>query len=185
MGPAPRWDAFCESLMSRRYGRIRAEYVPMRLHGFTFFIFCATPGLLLVCVSGRAAVTITVNPSSTHPISPYIYGINGASKVDGLPTGLTLDRAGGNRLTAYNWETNASNAGSDYLYQNDNGMGSNAEAGSWVSSFIAEDQKNGMASLVTFQMQGLVAGDTKGPVAVTNPPDKTRFKQVFYEKKTV
>jgi hypothetical protein len=167
----------------------------MRLHGLNFVIFCATPGLL-VCVgssagaasdgvSGRASVTITVNPSSSHPISTYIYGINNASQIDGVPTDLTLDRKGGNRLTAYNWETNASNAGSDYLYQNDNGMGSSAEPGSALSSFIADDQKNGMASLVTFQMQGLVAGDTKGPVAVTNPPDKTRFKQVFYEKKTV
>jgi hypothetical protein len=54
-----------------------------------------------------------------------------------------------------------------------------------MSSFIAEDQKIGMATLITFQMQGLVAGDTKGPVAVTSPPDKTRFKQVFYEKKAV
>jgi len=28
-------------------------------------------------------------------------------------------RAGGNRFTAYNWENNASNAGRDYMFQND------------------------------------------------------------------
>src|ERR1700737_2259256 len=166
----------------------------MRLHGLTFLSYCATP-CLLVCAcsasaatdstSGRAAVTVTVNPSSKHSISPYIYGINIASKLDGVPTALTLDRSGGNRWTAYNWETNASNAGSDYLYQNDNSLSSSKEPGAAVSVLIAEDQKNGMASMVTVQMQGLVAGDESGPVSVANPPDKTRFKKVFYEKKTV
>jgi hypothetical protein len=168
----------------------------MRLHGLRSLVCCATPCLLVMACGAvanaatdgspaRAAVTVTVNPSSTHPISPYIYGINFASKIDGVPTALTLDRTGGNRWTAYNWETNASNAGSDYQYQNDNYLGGSAEAGASVSALIAEDQKSGMESLITVQMQGLVAGDTKGPVAVTDPPDKTRFKKVFYEKKTV
>jgi hypothetical protein len=35
------------------------------------------------------------------------------------------------------------------------------------------------------QLQGLVAGDESGPVSVANPPDKARFKKVFYEKKSV
>jgi hypothetical protein len=168
----------------------------MQLHGLTFLVYCATP-CLLACAysasanattdssSGRADVTVTVNPSSQHPISPYIYGINFASSIDGVPTDLTLDRTGGNRWTAYNWETNASNAGSDYLYQNDNYVSSSKEPGIAVSDLIAKDQKKGMASMVTVQMQGLVAGDENGPVSVANPPDKTRFKTVFYEKKTV
>ena len=50
-------------------------------------------------------VTITINPSSTHPISPYIYGLNFYSGVTGAPPNLTFDRDGGNRWTAYNWET--------------------------------------------------------------------------------
>ncbi len=41
-----------------------------------------------------------------------------------------------------------------------------------------------MASLVTFQLQGLVAGDESGPVSVANPPDLTRFKQVVCKKST-
>jgi hypothetical protein len=131
-------------------------------------------------------VTVTVNPSSKHPISPYIYGINNAAEVDGLPTALTLDRRGGNRSTAYNWETNASNAGKDWQYQNDNGGGNGQEPpGSAALDLIATDQRDGMASVMTVQMQGLVAGDTNGPVSVANPPDKSRFKKVFYEKKTV
>ena len=70
-------------------------------------------------VAATANVTITIDPTKTKPISPYIYGINFYSGVTGAPPQLTFDRAGGNRWTAYNWETNASNAGSDYLYEND------------------------------------------------------------------
>jgi hypothetical protein len=167
----------------------------MRLHGLGFLVSCMTPCLLLAAgaaganpvtdSSAHVTVTVTVNPSVRHPISPYIYGMNFATKLEGAPSGLTLDRSGGNRWTAYNWENNASNAGSDYLYQNDNSLGNDSEPGAGVYSLIAADQKSGMASLVTFQLQGLVAADTKGPVAVTNPPDKARFKKVFYEKKSV
>ncbi len=76
---------------------------------------------------------------------------------------MTFDRDGGNRWTAYNWETNASNAGSDYLYENDDYLSSSTVPAEAVRSFIAGDQSNNMASLVTLQLQGLVAGDEDGP----------------------
>jgi fibronectin type 3 domain-containing protein len=129
-------------------------------------------------------VTITIYPSNTHPISPYIYGINFYSGITGAPPNLTFDRAGGNRWTAYNWETNASNAGSDYLYENDDYLSGSTIPAEAVRSFIAGDQSSGLTSLVTFQMQGLVAGDENGPVSVTDPPDLTRFKQVVFMKST-
>ena len=132
-----------------------------------------------------ANVTITVNPSQTKSISPYVYGLNFYSGVTGAPPQLTFDRAGGNRWTAYNWETNASNAGSDYLYENDDYLSSSAVPAEAVRSFIAEDQSNSLASLITVQLQGLVAGDENGPVSVANPPDLTRFKQVVDQKSTV
>lgn len=127
-------------------------------------------------------VTITIDPSKTHAISPYIYGINAGVTV--APPDVTFDRTGGNRWTAYNWETNASNAGSDYLYENDSFLSSSSTPAEAVRSIIANDQANGMASLVTFQMQGLVAGDESGPVSIANPPDLTRFKQVVFRKST-
>jgi fibronectin type 3 domain-containing protein len=129
-------------------------------------------------------VTITIDPANTHLISPYIYGINFCSGIGGAPPNLTFDRAGGDRWTAYNWETNASNAGSDYLYENDDYLSSSTVPAEAVRSFIAGDQADGMASLVTFQMQGLVAGDENGPVSVANPPDLSRFKQVVFMKST-
>ena len=45
-----------------------------------------------------------------------------------------------------------------------------------MRSFIAKDQLNGMASLVTFQMQGLVAGDENGPVSVTQSAGPDTFQ---------
>src|SRR5579863_2622382 len=57
------------------------------------------------------------------PISRFIYGINQFHGVldgmDGPYSNLTFTRLGGNRFTAYNWTSNASNAGSDYFFHND------------------------------------------------------------------
>jgi fibronectin type 3 domain-containing protein len=131
----------------------------------------------------QADVTITVDPTKTHLISPYIYGINFYDSSDGV--GITFDRDGGNRWTAYNWETNASNAGSDYLYENDDYLSSSNVPAEAVRSFIAGDQSNDQASLITVQLQGLVAGDESGPVSVANPPDLSRFKTVVDAKSSV
>ncbi len=132
-------------------------------------------------VSGK--VTVKITPSNTHPISPYIYGVNLASSIDGLPQGLTLDRAGGNRWTTYNWENNASNAGSDYLYESDTFLSSSSTPAEAVTTYISSDQKRGMATLITFQMQGWVAADVGGPVSVAHAPELSRFKKVVFQKK--
>jgi fibronectin type 3 domain-containing protein len=129
-------------------------------------------------------VTITIDPTKTKPISPYIYGTNFYSGNTGAPPLLTFDREGGNRWTAYNWETNASNAGSDYLYENDNYLSSSTVPAEAVRGFIAGDQADGLASLVTVQLQGLVSADESGPVSVSSPPDLSRFKTVVDKKST-
>jgi fibronectin type 3 domain-containing protein len=130
-------------------------------------------------------VTVTINPANAKPISPYIYGLNFYFGETDPPPMATLDRDGGNRWTAYNWEINASNAGSDYLYENDNYLSSSTVPAEAVRGFIAQDQGANVASLVTVQMQGLVAGDESGPVSVANPPDLSRFKTVVDKKSTV
>lgn len=130
-------------------------------------------------------VTVTIDPTHTKPISPYIYGLNFYFGETDPPPMATLDRDGGNRWTAYNWETNASNAGSDYLYENDSYLSSSTVPAEAVRGFIAQDQNNGLASLVTVQMQGLVSADESGPVSTSNPPDLSRFKTVVDKKSTV
>jgi fibronectin type 3 domain-containing protein len=136
-------------------------------------------------VNTPADVTIAVDPAKTKPISPYIYGLNFYSGNTNPPPLLTLDRDGGNRWTAYNWETNASNAGSDFIYESDNFLSSSNVPAEAVRGFIAVDQGLGMASLVTVQLQGLVSADENGPVSVSNPPDLTRFRTVVDKKSTV
>src|SRR6185436_4191133 len=65
--------------------------------------------------SGSLPLTINTN-ADRHPISPLIYGANqDFSTIDRLPA----RRIGGNRTTGYNWENNASNAGSDFQHYND------------------------------------------------------------------
>jgi len=136
-----------------------------------------------------ADVTITIDPTKTKPISPYIYGTNFYSGNTAPQPNFTFDRAGGNRWTAYNWENNYSNAGSDYIYNNDlylcNAGCNAAIPAEAVRTFIAADQSAGLASLVTFQLQGLVSADGNGPVSTANPPDMTRFKTIVDKKSTV
>lgn len=135
--------------------------------------------------SSAPDVTVTVDPTKTKPISQWIYGLNFYTGVSGAPPHLTLDRAGGNRWTAYNWENNASNAGSDFLYESDAFLTSSTTPAEAVRSFVAADQGLEMASVMTVQLQGLVSGDESGPVSTSNPPDLTRFKQVIDKKSTI
>lgn len=97
-----------------------------------------------------------------------------------------MDRAGGNRWTAYNWENNYSNAGNDYgPYHSDTYLSSSTTPAEAVRSFIAADHIAGIASLMTVQLQGLVSADANGNVSVTNPPDMSRFKTVINKKSSV
>ena len=52
----------------------------------------------------------------------------------------TMVRIGGNRWTAYNWENNASNAGSDYCFQNDDFLSSSTTPGDAVKPTIDAGQ---------------------------------------------
>ena len=61
---------------------------------------------------------ISVSPSKQiRKISPYIYGVN--TGVDLNVVSAKSIRLGGNRMSAYNWENNMSNAGSDYYNTSD------------------------------------------------------------------
>jgi hypothetical protein len=134
--------------------------------------------------SAAADVTVTIDPTTTHAISPWVYGINSYGSVAGATPRLTLNRMGGNRWTAYNWENNASNAGSDWgPYSSDGYLGGGSTPAEAVRSGIAADQANGMASLMTIQMQGYVSADKNGLVAIGDPNHlATRFKQVVFKK---
>jgi glycosyl hydrolase family 44 len=117
------------------------------------------------------AVAIAVDTGQTrHAISPYVYGYNAGSTAD-APPGTTWLRLGGNRWTAYNWETNYSNAGSDYgPYHNDTLMGSPSDGpGHAALPTLADARSNGLAVCVTVPIQGWVSKDASGNVPTTGP----------------
>src|SRR5262245_11308502 len=80
-------------------------------------------------------VTVQIDASKTYSISPLIYGANFPdwNTMKGL---ITCTRWGGNRITAYNWETNASNAGADWHHQNDDHMSKSDAAGDAIGKYL-------------------------------------------------
>ena len=132
-------------------------------------------------------VTITFTPTNTRPISPWIYGLNLLQgDVPNAPTNVNIPfhRMGGNRWTAYNWENNASNAGTDYgPFSNDDYLGGGDVPAEAVRSRIAQDRTNGAATMVTVQLQGFAAADKSGFIATNEVGYLTNhFKPVVFRK---
>src|SRR4051812_41137171 len=85
--------------------------VPMAFIHSRIPILCSL--LLFQGLKAEIAVRFDIDlAKEVHSISPFIYGVN--SDGMGATEGISLRRSGGNRLTGYNWENNASNAGSDW-----------------------------------------------------------------------
>ncbi len=103
-------------------------------------------------------------------ISRFIYGMNGWI-ASGRPANLTLSRSGGNRMTAYNWETNASNAGADYLNQNDDFLGGGNTPNGAVGPGIVNARTAGAGIVVTMPTIGYVAADKNGGGDVAQTPN--------------
>jgi hypothetical protein len=119
---------------------------------------------------GAAQIAFTISTGTRSPISPFIYGMNFYDQYDPymwgtatLPTGITLSRVGGNRLSAYNWENNASNAGHDYIYESDDYMGGGSVPGEAMRARVALARQRGAAVLMTVPTIGYVAADKSGP----------------------
>ena len=98
--------------------------------------------------AGQTSVNFSVDTlQGVKPISRYIYGVN--QPISGGLSGATMTRLGGNRWTAYNWETNASNAGSDWYFQNDNYLGGGNTPGGAVMPTIQNASDHNAAVLLT------------------------------------
>jgi hypothetical protein len=139
----------------------------------------------------QADVSIQITTAQRTPISRFIYGMNlttdiAAPYAGGFPwygarppAGVTLDRAGGNRFTAYNWENNYSNAGADFNHQNDEFLSTSRRPGEAVRSRIAAARQRGAAALITVPMIGHVAADGNGPVDTLDATRATRLATRF------
>lgn len=139
--------------------------------------------LVLPAAAADLSVQIGVDPGSGMlPISPYIYGTN--QDLAGVST-PGARRLGGNRLTGYNWETNASNAGTDYINNSDNFLVDELPAGEQATPAIAltafHDASLSLGvpySVLTLQMAGYVAADEDGPVTAAQAAPSSRWNLV-------
>lgn len=142
---------------------------------------------------GAADVKLTVRADTGHKtLSRLIFGTNGAPDLE--KNRPRIVRSGGNRLTAYNWENNASNAGSDYCFQNDRtfvpASGPNTP-GNAVGPLLDAARAHNAHAIVTVPIVDYVAADTNdngdggaGPPSCVGDVRKsgagylsTRFKQ--------
>jgi hypothetical protein len=133
---------------------------------------------------GAAAIQFALDSGqAVKSISPYIYGSNSS-----LITNRTFDRSGGNRMTGYNWETNASNAGADYYHHSDyfltNGQ-ANLPPGSAVNGMIQGAAANGRGALVTIPMAGYVSADANGTVDESEIAPSSRWREIVPKKSTI
>jgi len=121
--------------------------------------------LIFTLSTSLFAEDISVNVDFEAPkkaISPYIFGIN--DRADLKKVSPKSIRLGGNRMTAYNWENNKSNAGSDWKNYTDNYMLNNVRSQlkrqpGAAALNVAQDAKeyNVPYTLLTLQMAGYVA----------------------------
>jgi hypothetical protein len=124
---------------------------------------------------------MTVDTSANNkPISRYIYGKNFNGSTWAAQPHLTMQRIGGNRWTAYNWENNASNAGSDYQHMSDGYLGGGETPGEAVRMHVANAQQANGATLVTVPIAGYVAADKAG--STSGQSVAARYKQIKSSK---
>ncbi len=97
---------------------------------------------------------------------------------------------GGNRLTSYNWETNASNAGRDWVHHSDDWVPAQWNTpedqynvpGAAVVAFHNQSLQQGAYSLATLPMAGYVAKDKNGTVSESQAAPSARWANVLTRK---
>lgn len=157
---------------------------------------CGAVAALTVIASGQAVgfaesaspAKVTVTPSERlKSISPYIYGVNFEADLNTVaPKSI---RMGGNRMSAYNWETNMSNAGSDWHHNSDMYVVRNlsddlktAPAGLAQGVVGAAKSHNIPYTLLALQMLGYVSADQNGEVPESSAAPSDRWAQVVNRK---
>lgn len=110
----------------------------------------------------NADITLSINTAQDRkPINPsYTYGLNYATEAFAKEPDLPIRRWGGNALSRYNWQNNATNLGSDFFFlnvANFNPITGNSES---ADQWIAQNKRTATASLLTVPMMGYVAKDS-------------------------
>lgn len=101
--------------------------------------------------------------------------------------GPELVRAGGNRYSAYNWESNASNAGNDYLNQNDAYLGATDDPGKAAQGARETAQSGTNGTLITGQLGDYVSANKAPAGDVDSDPtdDNYDYLTTWFKKNWV
>lgn len=106
---------------------------------------------------------LTIDAStSSHIISPYIYGMAQTPPEMLTDLAIPLHRWGGNANERYNWQIGSAwNSARDWYYQNGS-YGHTLAEGSISDQFLQTNMDLEIASLLTIPLVGWVAGSTEG-----------------------
>lgn len=115
-----------------------------------------------------------------HAISPLIFGSNSGELT--AEDGVTFRRSGGNRLTGYNWENNASHAGTDWQNSSDSFLGGGDVPGKAMTDFHDSALTEGALSVITLPAAGYVAKDKNGTVTESETAPSARWSKVVFAK---
>jgi mannan endo-1,4-beta-mannosidase len=147
--------------------------------------FLMLSSLALAVPAGSVPLSSELDPAKTlGMISELTYGTN-------MPVGtkLKLHRHGGNRMTGYNWETNASSAGNDYKNNSDYWLNQGAgfpmkqlPPATLAMHSLKQDREAGMYSIYTVPMAGYVAADGNGEVSSSERAPSRRWVKVEPKK---
>jgi len=118
--------------------------------------------------SGSVTVTLSPPPVApapgiavnvgfeTHPINPYIYGMN-AYQLDpseARAVHLPIDRWGGDATTSYNYLLDTDNSAGDYYFENSPGSATDYPQNSEFNTQVIADAANGTRTLGTVPLVG-------------------------------
>ena len=123
-------------------------------------------------VIGSAVVTFSQPPLSngpalsidagsiTHPINPFIYGMNAFQLVGttAKKAGITIDRWGGDATSRYNYKLDVTSSASDWYFENHTGDTGQQDTGAFNAQVLA-DQAIGAKTIGTVPVNGWVAKD--------------------------
>jgi mannan endo-1,4-beta-mannosidase len=143
------------------------------------------PLIFLNAAHARAQdVILTINAvNARHVIPDSVYGAN-----DLTVPGATVNRHGGNRHTGFNWENNASNAGSDFNHSSDSylgglaGIGNTQTPGALLQAWLNADRAQSRKTIITLPLAGYVAADMNGSVTSAQTAPSSRWKEIVADK---
>jgi len=121
-------------------------------------------GSVLVTLIPPAAATgpsLTVDAGNrTHPINPYIYGMNayGLSSTTAAKANISVARWGGDNTSRYNYQLKATNSASDWYFENQNGT--SIWPTGYFNDFVTSANAIEVKTLGTVPVLGWVAKDT-------------------------